>query len=143
MPSTKMTILRALAACAVLSGPLASCSAAFTPKDKLADSVYPFYDAWRWKKVASLAMHVRPDEREDFASAYEEATHGVLFADYEVMDIKLADDNLKADVSVVFSWYRESDPMVVEAQIIETWERAGKGKPWYRTGQAVIAGEMP
>ncbi len=137
------SLVRIAAASAILPMTMASCAAAITPKDKLADSVYPFYDAWRWKKVASLALHVKPEEREDFAAAYEEATNGVLFADYEVTDIKIADDKLKADVSVVFTWYRESDPMIVEAQIIETWERSGKTKPWYRTGQSVIAGEMP
>ena len=135
--------LRALAASTVLACSLAACAGAITPKDKLSESVYPFYDAWRWKKVASLAMCVKPDDREEFAAAYVEATDDVLFADYEVTDIKLDEQKLKADVAVMFTWYRESDPMIVEAEIIETWEREAEGKPWYRTGQSVVKGQMP
>lgn len=121
----------------------AGCAATFTKKDKLGDVVYPFYDAWRWKKVPSLASRVAPETRQEFVAGYTQSNDDVLYADYEVTEISILEDGLTAHVSVVFQWYRQSDPRLVEAQVLETWRREGKGKPWFWTDQEVIVGAMP
>jgi hypothetical protein len=120
-----------------------SCAASFSQTDKLADVVYPFYDAWRWKKLPSLAKRIPPEEKKDFIDEFQHATGDVQFADYEVSEIEILEDKLTAQVTVTFEWYRDSDPTLVEAQILETWEREKRGKPWYRTGQDVVVGHMP
>ena len=110
---------------------------------KFDEIVYPFYDAWRWKKLPSLAKRIDPETRQEFIEEYAQATSDVQFADYEVTEVEILDGGLTAQVSVTFLWYRLSDPTIVEAQLLETWEREKKGKPWYRTSQEVISGHMP
>lgn len=120
-----------------------SCAAPLTQQDRLDLLVHPFYDAWRWKKLPSLAKRIAPDQRSTFLEDYKASTEDVCFADYEVSDIEILEDKLTAQVTVVFHWYRESDPMLVTAQVLETWKREKKSKPWYRDGQDVISGRMP
>ena len=128
-----------LALVAVTSG----CAAPLTQQDKLDLLVHPFYDAWRWKKLPNLAKRIEPEHRSDFIEKYKASTGDVHFADYEVSEVEILEDKITAHVTVVFHWYRESDPMLVEAQVLETWERKKKGKPWYRTGQEIVSGSMP
>jgi hypothetical protein len=121
----------------------AGCAAPLTQTDKLADIVHPFYDAWRWKKMPSLVKRIDPEMRSDFIAEFSKSTSDVNFADYEVSDIEVLEDKLTAQVTVVFHWYRESDLTLFEAQVLETWQREKRGKPWYRTGQEVVVGSMP
>ncbi len=126
-------------ACLVACG----CGAALSSTDKLGDVAYPFYDAWRWQKVPSLASRVDPSVREDFVKDYVSAHEGVMYADYEVTEISVLEDGLTAHISVVYNWYTQTDTMLVEAQVLETWQRKAKGKPWYWVSQDVIVGSMP
>jgi hypothetical protein len=121
----------------------AGCAAPLTQRDKLDTLVHPFYDAWRWKKLPSLAKRIEPDKRSEFIEHFKTSTADVSFADYEVSDIEVLEDKLTAHVTVVFQWYSQSDPTLFEAQVLETWKREKRGKPWYRTGQEVVSGHMP
>lgn len=142
-----MAKIRSLVLCGILTSfalaALGGCAAAWTGKDKLGDVVYPFYDAWRWKKLPSMAKRIEPEKRSEFVQSFNQANTDVLYADYEVTEIEILEDGQTASVTVVFHWYRETDPMLVEAQVLETWKRDGKGKPWYWVDQEVIVGQMP
>jgi hypothetical protein len=120
-----------------------SCAAPLTQQDKLSILVHPFYDAWRWKKLPSLAKRIEPEQRSQFIEEFSSSTRDVHFADYEVSDIEILEDKLTAQVSVTFHWYLETDPTLVEAQVLETWKREKRGRPWFRTDQEVVAGMMP
>ena len=131
------------AAAAIVLITVPACGVTLSQEDKLADIVYPFYDAWRWEKIPSLAMRVAPDDRSTFVEDYQSTVGDVCYADYEITEINVLEDHVTAEVAVTFHWYREADPTLVEAQVIETWQRDGKAKPWYRTDQEVVAGFMP
>jgi hypothetical protein len=124
---------------------VAALSACATPQkhtDNLVDIAYKYNDGVRWGRYDDAALFVPIGMREAFLDRRDELAKDLKIDDYELLRVRLADHQKKADVQVKWTWHLDSKGVVHETVTDQLWKR--KGETWTITAEVRQRGEkMP
>ncbi|SEU38569.1 hypothetical protein [Stigmatella erecta] len=104
-----------------------------------------FYKRLRWKDFRGASRHLVPEHREAFLKARRELhdERDLSITDYEVLEVGLAPDGLRATVTSRIQWMRL--PSASEQTATTTSEFVYQGGVWLleRQLEGPFAGELP
>ena len=113
--------------------------------ESLRTVVEGFHQRVRWKDYRTAARFIVPERRQDFERARRELNdeRDLSITDYEVEDVSLSEDGLRATITSRFQWMRLPSVTEQSATVISefVWREGG----WLleRQEQGPFAGELP
>jgi len=99
----------------------------------LPDALQEVNDGIRWKHNNIVARFLDPETRDRQFARILDVSSEVEFAEYEVMDVRLARDQKSALVLVKFSWYAPGDLILVSGLETQEWRKVSDA--WYMVAQ--------
>lgn len=114
--------VRSVAFAACVSVALPGCLASsMTAGESLREALDHYTDAVRWGRAASAMTHVAPRLRRAMARRHLAWARNIRIAETQVVDLNHNDAQHRAVVFVQIAWYSDSDPMVRQTTLEQTW----------------------
>jgi len=122
---------------------------AHTPQSTGLEGLRPvvedFHKRIRWKDFRGAAKHIVPESREVFLRARKELQdeRDLSITDFEVLDVQLAPDGMRATITARLQWMRLPSPSEQTATV--TSEYVFRDRAWQleRMLDGPFAGELP
>lgn len=107
--------------------------------------VEDFHKSIRWKDFRGAARHIVPESREPFLQAREEHNDNrdLSITDFEILEIALAPDGMKARVTTRLGWMRLPSPSEQTATITSVFVFRDDDWLLERMEGGPFAGELP
>lgn len=115
-----MKKLSALALLVVLSG---GCTlASLTPQSRFAESTSTLNDSTRWGRVDAALTQVSPKYVDKFVARHAQWGGAISIADYDIVNMQIAEDRKAAMSEVALSWYMTGGVVLHQSTITQRWE---------------------
>jgi hypothetical protein len=101
---------------------LTGCLAGASTRERLMEAAYDYNDAMRRGQVRNAAAHVPPEARAAMVTRERERAD-VQIADYEMVQIEMAEDKSSAVITVDVTWMLRSEGLVRQSSFQQEWER--------------------
>ena len=98
-----------------------------TPQARFAESTNVLNDSTRWGRVDAAATQVSPKYLAKFVSRHREWGGTVSIADFDIVNMQVAEDHKAAVSEVALSWYMTGGVDLYQSTITQRWE-ADHGK---------------
>jgi hypothetical protein len=129
--------VKALALCVLL----AACAPPASASDTLNETIQSYNEAIRWERFDKAAMALPQALRAQTVDDWDERAHDLKITEYDIVKVD-AKGSREARAQIKMSWYKNSEGTVRETQMIQTWEKHGKG--WQMVDERRLRGhEMP
>ncbi len=112
--------LSVLALCLALSG---GCTlASLTPQARFAESTSVLNDSTRWGRVDAALTQVAPKYVDKFVARHADWGGAISIADYDIVNMQIAEDRQGAVSEVALSWYMTGGVILHQSTITQRWE---------------------
>jgi len=111
-----------LAALAAL-GCVVACGVAEGPREKLKHTAFQFNEGLRWGRYQEVLPRVDPEARDHFMEQHKEWGSTIRLSNVEPVQYVIAEDDMKAAITVQFTWYRVDEMVEHVTQTVQYWER--------------------
>ena len=116
---------------------VSGCLAGASTRDRLMEALYDYNDAIRWGQYRNATPYVPPEARAGLI-VDGRARADVQIADYELVQVDLAQDKSTAQVLVDVSWMLRSEGLMRQSSFEQSWERLD-GR-WSMVGEKRVSG---
>lgn len=107
---------------------LSGCTLAnLTPQARFAESTHTLNDSTRWGRVDAAMTQVSPKYVDKFVARHRDWGGSVSIADYDIVNMQIAEDRKAAVSEVALSWYMTGGVVLHQSTITQRWE-ADHGK---------------
>jgi len=104
---------------------VAGCLAGASQRDRLMEALYDYNDAVRWGQTNVAAAYLPREARARFLARHRMAD--LQIADYELVQIDLAEDKEHAQVTVDVTWALRSEGLIRQSAFEQSWvQKEGK-----------------
>ncbi len=93
-----------------------------TPHARFAESTNTLNDSTRWGRVDAAATQVAPQYLDKFVSRHREWGGSVSIADFDIVNMQIAEDHKAAMSEVSVSWYMTGGVELHQSTITQRWE---------------------
>jgi len=93
-----------------------------TPQARFAESTNTLNDSTRWGRVDAAATQVSPKYLDKFVSRHREWGGSVSIADFDIVNMQIAEDRKGAVSEVALSWYTTGGVELRTSTITQRWE---------------------
>jgi len=104
----------------------------------LLEAVHDYNDAVRWGRYGTAAAYVPPEARREFAARHGAHRGELQIADYEIVQLDLAEDRTHAHVLVEVTWLLRSQGLLRQTALEQRWEQ--EGGRWSLARERRVAG---
>ena len=113
-----------LALVIALSGTLSGgCTLAnLTPQARFAESTNTLNDSTRWGRVDAALTQVSPKYLDKFVARHAEWGGSISIADFDIVNMQIAEDRKGAMSEVALSWYMTGGVILHQSTITQRWE---------------------
>jgi hypothetical protein len=120
---------------------LAACATPAGQSDTLNETIRSYNDAIRWERFDNAAAALPPALRAQTVDDWDERAHDLKITEYDIVKVD-SKGSREARAQIKMSWYKNSEGTLRETQLIQTWEKHGKG--WLMVDERRLRGhEMP
>lgn len=117
-----MRVRAALLLVVAALGPVA-CGVAEGPREKLKHTAFQFNEGLRWGRYQEVLPRVDPEARDHFMELHKEWGSTIRLSSVEPIQYVISEDDLKATITVQFTWYRIDEMVERVTQTVQHWER--------------------
>jgi hypothetical protein len=111
---------RVIALSVTLSG---GCTLAnLTPQARFAESTNTLNDSTRWGRVDAALTQVSPKYLDKFVARHAEWGGAISIADFDIVNMQIAEDRQGAMSEVALSWYKTGGVILHQSTITQRWE---------------------
>lgn len=102
---------------------LGACTLAnLTPQARFAESTHTLNDSTRWGRVDAAMTQVSPKYLDKFVTRHRDWGGSVSIADYDIINMQIAEGRKAAVSEVSVSWYMTGGVILHQSTITQRWE---------------------
>ncbi len=110
-----------------------------TPQARFAESTNTLNDSTRWGRVDAALTQVSPKYVDKFSARHAEWGGTISIADYDIVNMQIAEDRKGAMSEVALSWYMTGGVILHQSTITQRW--ATEGGKFRLVDEVVRAGD--
>jgi hypothetical protein len=120
---------------------LAACATPAAQSDTLNETIQSYNEAIRWERFETAAAVLPQALRAQTVDDWDERAHVLKITQYDIVKVD-SKGTREARAQIKIAWYKNSEGTLRETQLIQTWEKHGKG--WQMVDERRLRGhEMP
>jgi hypothetical protein len=109
--------------------------------DVLNETIRNYNEAIRWERFDNAASVLPPAQRAQTVDDWDERAHDLKITQFDIVKVD-SKGAREARAQIKLSWYKNSEGTLRETQLVQTWEKHGKG--WLMVDERRLRGhEMP